>query len=232
MWSAQWLCPCADPRAILCRTVLWTARAHYPRGTSRVRMNSFRRPVLSSAISYHCVPSAAPARGSSAHSSATLRVEKKRRLESGKISDSIGENSKSSSGSSLPPLTRCLELGHFPPFLPARALRAANDLLAILGNLFEFRRKYLEVPARSGVPTTRVRLRCRGCGSSSSGSEHIIDSGMTGLRVLLLVRILVGLGRIVSSTISSSDSACPCSCSSLSEAPSSLYGSRLGMKSL
>ena len=48
LWSAQWLRPCADPRAILCRTVLWTARAHYPRGTSRVRMNSFRRPVLSS----------------------------------------------------------------------------------------------------------------------------------------------------------------------------------------
>ena len=36
LWSAQWLCPCADPRAILCRTVLRTARAHYPRGTSRV----------------------------------------------------------------------------------------------------------------------------------------------------------------------------------------------------
>ena len=36
LWSAQRLCPCADPRAILCRTVLWTARAHYPRGTSRV----------------------------------------------------------------------------------------------------------------------------------------------------------------------------------------------------
>ena len=34
--TAQRLCPCADPRAILCRTVLWTARAHYPRGTSRV----------------------------------------------------------------------------------------------------------------------------------------------------------------------------------------------------
>ena len=82
MWSAQRLCPCADPRAILCRTVLWTARAHYPRGTSRVRMNSFRRPVLSSAISYHCVSSAAPACGSSAHTSATLRAEKKRRLES------------------------------------------------------------------------------------------------------------------------------------------------------
>ena len=82
LWSAQRLCPCADPRAILCRTVLWTARAHYPRGTSRVRMNSFRRPVLSSAISYHCVSSAAPACGSSAHSSATLRAEKKRRLES------------------------------------------------------------------------------------------------------------------------------------------------------
>ena len=45
-------------------------------------MNSFRRPVLSSAISYHCVSSAAPACGSSAHSSATLRAEKKRRLES------------------------------------------------------------------------------------------------------------------------------------------------------
>ena len=48
-------------------------------------MNSFRRPVLSSAISYHCVPSAAPARGSSAHSSATLRAEKKRRLESARM---------------------------------------------------------------------------------------------------------------------------------------------------
>ena len=85
LWSAQRLCPCADPRAILCRTVLWTARAHYPRGTSRVRMNSFRRPVLSSAIFYHCVSSAAPACGSSAHSSATLRAEKKRRLESARM---------------------------------------------------------------------------------------------------------------------------------------------------
>ena len=45
-------------------------------------MNSFRRPVLSSAISYHYVSSAAPACGSSAHSSATLRAEKKRRIES------------------------------------------------------------------------------------------------------------------------------------------------------
>ena len=85
LWSAQRLCPCADPRAILCGTVLWTARAHYPRGTSRVRMNSFRRPVLSSAISYHCVSTALLACRRSAHSSTTLRAEKKRRVESARM---------------------------------------------------------------------------------------------------------------------------------------------------
>ena len=75
-----------------------------------------------------------------------------RRRLGGKISDSKGKNSMSSSGSSLPLLTRILELGHLVPFLPARDLRAANVLLAILGNLFELWRKYLEVPpARSGV---------------------------------------------------------------------------------
>ena len=45
-------------------------------------MNSFRRPVLSSAIPSHCVSTASPASGSSAHTSATLRAEKKRRVES------------------------------------------------------------------------------------------------------------------------------------------------------
>ena len=63
-----------------------------------------------------------------------------------------GKNSMSSLGSSLPPLTRILELGHLVPFLPASDLRAANVLLAMLVNWFELRRKYLEVPhARSGV---------------------------------------------------------------------------------
>ena len=69
-----------------------------------------------------------------------------------KISDSKWKNSMSSSGSNLPPLTRILEFGHFRPCLPARALRVASVLLAMLENCFEFRRNYLEVPsARSGV---------------------------------------------------------------------------------
>ena len=46
-------------------------------------MNSFRRPVLSSAISYHCVPTALPVSDSNTHPSTTLRAEKKRRIESG-----------------------------------------------------------------------------------------------------------------------------------------------------
>ena len=102
----------------------------------------------------------------------------------------------SSSGSSLPPLTHILELGHLVPLLPTRDLRAASFLLAILGNWFELRRKYLEVPpARSGVLVTGLRLRCRGRGSSSSTSEQISGSGITKVRwALLLVRIFIGLG--------------------------------------
>ena len=45
-------------------------------------MNSFRRPVLSSAIPSHCVPAALQASGSATHTSATLRAETKRRVES------------------------------------------------------------------------------------------------------------------------------------------------------
>ena len=100
----------------------------------------------------------------------------------------------SSSGSSLPPLTHILELGHLVPFLPARDLRAANVLLALLGNWFELRRKYFEVPpARSGVLMAGLRLRCRGRGSSSSVSEHMTGSGCTKVRqALLLVSIFIG----------------------------------------
>ena len=53
-----------------------------------------------------------------------------RRRLGGKISDSKGKNSMSSSGSSLPPLTRILELGHLRLLGPARVLRAASALLA------------------------------------------------------------------------------------------------------
>ena len=47
-----------------------------------------------------------------------------------KNSDWTGINSMSSSGSSLPPLTRILELGHLRLLGPARVLRAASALLA------------------------------------------------------------------------------------------------------
>ena len=57
-----------------------------------------------------------------------------RRRLGGKISDLKWKNSMSSSGSSLPPLTRILDLGHFRPLLLARDLRAASALLATLGN--------------------------------------------------------------------------------------------------
>ena len=139
------------------------ALPHTPPSERVVLGNRYAHSIPSLVCSLNALePSIAPSElGGSVHGCRHKRT--------GKISDSIGENSKSSSGSSPPPLTRCLELCHFPPFLPARALRAANDLLAILGNLFEFRQKYLEVPpARSGVPTTLLRLRCRGRGSSSS----------------------------------------------------------------
>jgi hypothetical protein len=45
-------------------------------------MNSFRRPVLSSAISNHCVPTAWPVSDSDTHPSTTLRAETKWRIES------------------------------------------------------------------------------------------------------------------------------------------------------
>ena len=76
LWSAQWLCPCADPRAILCRTVLGTAWAHYPRGTSRVWMKSFCRPVLSSSIHPLFVMQPCQLAEARSHTSATLLAEK------------------------------------------------------------------------------------------------------------------------------------------------------------
>ena len=60
----------------------------------------------------------------------------------GKISDSTRENAMSSSGSSLPPLTRIFELGHFrprPPALQDSCWRCLGTDSSFGGNTWRYR---------------------------------------------------------------------------------------------